>query len=79
MIKKIKINAEIAEKSSLFMTQYVGEATHPKTGEKLQLEVLMNMAPIVTLPTGEKIIFDWQSLVNAAYHAVPKTEEATND
>lgn len=79
MKKEIKINVEIAEKSSLFMTQYVGEATHPDTGEKIQLEVLMNMAPMVTLPTGEKVLFDWQSLINAAYHAVQETEVTTND
>lgn len=53
----------------LIMFQLVGEATETlDSGDKVtyELATTMKYAPIVTLPNGDYIVFNWQDIINLA-------------
>lgn len=56
-----------AAKKTLLLRQYVGEATDPEYNEKTDLSISMSTCcPIITLPNGDAVIFEWDDLIETA-------------
>lgn len=68
--KEVSIKAEVIEKGSLVMRQFIGDAKAP-SGERYEMCISLGQSsPIIELPTGELVSFSWNSLINAAAEAV---------
>lgn len=69
---------EILEKNKMVMKYYVGEATGDNE-EKYELSIgIGNSAPIIKLPTGETVIFNWDELINSAIKEKDQLKVAAN-
>lgn len=72
MEKEVSINAGIMDKDTLVMRMFVGEAKSA-SGELFEMCIHAGQSnPIIKLPTGEVVVFSWESLLNAALEAVER-------
>lgn len=70
MIKEVEIKVEVLDEKELIMRQYVGDATG-SSGEVYELNTSFgSMSPIIKMPNGEIVAFDWKNLINAANKAL---------
>lgn len=67
--KEVSIKAEVIDKDALVMQVFVGDATS-LSGDKYEMCVHAGQNfPVITLPSGKMVLFDWNALINAAERA----------
>ena len=72
--KEVSIKAEVIDNDALVMRVFVGDATS-HSGDKYEMCIHAGQSfPVIAMPSGKMVLFDWNALINAAEMAVEVTD-----
>lgn len=64
--RTVTIECTVHDEGSLFLRREIGKATDPDTNEDYVMATNADTTPLVMLPDGRWVSFNWHALVNAA-------------
>lgn len=64
-----------ANEMKIIMSSFVGDASIEQTGEKFDLSTTMSLEPIVKFENGDKVIMQWQDIIEYSRKYLKKYNE----